>query len=157
MIVHQPEIQVQSGEVCVSAMVETQNRYAHFPKVLFYKFPERYVENVTDRADAFAVGLLLVAMNLGEDLYIRGALSPHLFYGMEAYQNLFSVWWPNVFKPVCIKSDVLEPLARPECEKGSGQHILRRSGFVTYTVAQFAAESADSECECDSWIIYSGV
>jgi len=118
MIVHQPEIQVQNGEVCVSARVETRNRYAHFPKILFYKFPERYAENVTDRADAFAAGLLLVAMNLGEDLHIRGSLSPRLFYGMEEYRNLFSVWWPDLFKPVNIESEVLEPLSVQNVKKG---------------------------------------
>lgn len=108
MIVHAPEMRSENGEVCVSARVELQTRGVNIPEVLWFKFPESYDEFVTDRADAFAVSSLLLAMTLGEDMEVRGVLSPRLVSGMQEYQRIFNLWFPQRFKLIDIRCNNYE-------------------------------------------------
>lgn len=116
MIVHQPKIEVKDGGVCISARVEMGQTATQFPGTLYFKFPERYADCVTDRADAFAVGLFLIASSLGEDLKIHGTVSPRLLYGMEEYQKLFMLGWPGEFKKIDIQCNRIEPLPSEEVQ-----------------------------------------
>jgi hypothetical protein len=97
MIIHQPIITHHEGAICISARIETEKVIHNIPKTLWFKFPESYFEYISERTDGFAACLLLVAMNLGEDLHIRGEISPQLLYGMQEYQRIFNLWLPKLF------------------------------------------------------------
>jgi len=117
MIIDAPEITEVNDEICVSSRIEIQTSEMTFPKTLWFKFPKGYVEYVTDRADCFAVLLLPLAMRYGEDLEIRGALSPRLAHGLQEYQRIQHLWKPTQFKLVQITCHHLEA-AHPAKIKG---------------------------------------
>jgi hypothetical protein len=125
MIIHEPEILLAVGEIILQAHIETQNPTVGLPDVLWFKYPERYQNGISDRADTFLSALILVAMTVGEDLECKGDLSPRLFYAMEEYQQIFSRWLPKVFTPIHIQPANLSPA--PET---SGQYASAFSGGV---------------------------
>ena len=133
MIVHKPIITEGENEVCVSAKVDTKNHNIKLPDVLWFKFQKGYKEHVTDRSDGFAAALLPIAMALGEDLEIKGIVSPRLAFGMREYQRITSVWWPDLLKSVHV---TFENLKSVEGKKAAGKVGCAFSGGVDsfYTV-----------------------
>ena len=114
MIIHQPEFVVRDGELVVSARVELKQLVENIPRELWFAFPETYANYITGRSDGFAASLLQTAMYFGENLEIRGEISPRLAYGLQEYQKVFHAWFPNVFNLVEIKYDKL--IAFPSSE-----------------------------------------
>ncbi|MCJ7622937.1 MAG: hypothetical protein MUO76_05510 [Anaerolineaceae bacterium] len=110
MIIHQPIITHHEGSIRVSARIETEKVTHNLPNILWFKFPESYSEYISERTDGFAACLLLVAMNLGEDLYIRGAISPQLLYGMQEYQRIFNLWLPKLFNLIELHCESLQEI-----------------------------------------------
>lgn len=120
MIVHQPTIAIQNGQVTVSARVESLQLANQLPKELYFTLPECFADQITDRTDAFAVALLLTSMRCGEELHLQGALSPCLLEGLESYQELVSAWWPKLFQRIPIHARVLSPSPAPLATRGVG-------------------------------------
>jgi len=111
VIIHQPEIILKNGEVCVSARVETHKEIAFFPDRLWFKFPETYGDYITDRSDGFLASLILMAMHFGEDLEVRGVISPRLAHNLDTFQNRYHEMLPGLFQQVDVRYDQLQPLA----------------------------------------------
>ena len=103
MIIHTPEIRIENEEICISARVELQKPDVTLPTALWFKFPREYEQYISDRADGFVVSLLLLAMQRGEDIEVRGSLSSRLVYGMQEYQRIFNSWFPQNYKLINIK------------------------------------------------------
>ncbi len=116
MIVHPPTLTENSGEICIASRFEMEAPLPYLPKTLWYRFDKMNQEWLSPRSDGFAATALLVAMYAGEDLTIRGPLSPKLAYGLLDYRNVFHAWKPNLFKMVKIHFDQLE-----EVPQNSGQ------------------------------------
>ncbi|MCH7662776.1 MAG: hypothetical protein IH859_02780 [Chloroflexi bacterium] len=115
MIIHQPEIIQKSGQVYLSARIETSRPISNFPKNLWYSFPENYISFLDERADGFAASLLLIAMLFQEDLEVRGEISPKLTAGMAAFQTVYSSWFPQHFKQIAIKcAHQTSPVFKPK-------------------------------------------
>jgi hypothetical protein len=127
MIVHKPVITEEKNEICVSAKVDTKNHNIKLPDVLWFKFPKGYKEYVTDRSDGFAAALLPIAMVLGEDIEIKGTVSPHLAFGMREYQRITSVWWPDLLRSIHVTFENLKSL---EEKKATGKVGCAFSGGV---------------------------
>jgi hypothetical protein len=127
MIVYKPNITEEENEICVSAKVETESNSVKLPDVLWFKFPKDYKEYVTDRSDGFAAALLPLAMALGEDMEVKGTVSPRLAFGMREYQRITSVWWPNRLRSVNVKFENLKSL---EENKATGKVGCAFSGGV---------------------------
>lgn len=117
MIIHPPEIASKNGRIGVSAAIELQSGI-NVPDVMWFEFPESYQQFVTDRADGFAVALLLLAMVLGENIEVRGVLSPRLVYGMQEYQRVFNCWFPQQFKLIEIECNNYQPLQASDVKGG---------------------------------------
>lgn len=100
MTVHSIEIEAAGGGVRVSAAVEVETPGVPVPDRLWYEVPAAWADGVTDRADGFAVAVVLLASVLGERLEVRGALSPRLAYGLDEYLRVFRCWYPEGFHPV---------------------------------------------------------
>ncbi len=114
MIVDEPRVTTTANEVRVEAAVDLERGGAGRPPSLWFVFPRAYEEHVTDRADAFAVALLPLAMSLGERLRVRGTLSYRLAAGMREYQRIQSAWKPDLFRQVEVESDGLCSVRRGE-------------------------------------------
>ena len=127
MIVHKPNITQEENEICVSAKVEIKNNHVKLPGALWFKFPKDYKEYITDRSDGFAAALFPLAMALGEDLEVKGTVSPRLAFGMREYQSIASVWWPNRLRSVNVKFENLKGL---EENKATGKVGCGFSGGI---------------------------
>jgi hypothetical protein len=111
MIVHHPTIRKSDGEICIGARLEMEHPLPHLPQELWYRFPERYASHILQRADAFTPTALLVAMYAGEDLVVRGPISPRLAYSLFEFRNIFHSWQPEIFQMMDIQYECLEPAA----------------------------------------------
>jgi len=82
MIIYSSEIIKYNNFVRVQANYETNIDKG----ILWYEFPLEYKNYIDlENLDAFFVGLLLLAMKRGEDLYIKGKISAKLFYNITTY------------------------------------------------------------------------
>ena len=80
--------------------------------------------------DGFVLGVLLVAMESGMDLHVRGALSPRLLQNMEEYQGAWHCWEPHRYKIIEIVPD---QVAGPVFEKDTRGAIMAFSGGIDST------------------------
>jgi hypothetical protein len=88
MLIHQPTVEERDGEVRVAARIDTTRG----ERTLWFAIPAAHGEAISDRADAFVAAALPVAMVLGEDLEVRGRISPRLIHGTRQYQQVLAVW-----------------------------------------------------------------
>jgi hypothetical protein len=112
MIVHKPETRYENGEVILSARVTFDHPLLNKPDRLWFSFPDKFAPFVTHRSDAFAAGLILLAMHSGEEMRIEGELSPRLARGLVEYQRVFHFWFPHLFSPIQIHAGCLSELDR---------------------------------------------
>jgi hypothetical protein len=113
MIIYEPEIKLENGEVVLSAPIETQKCHGSLPDRLWYAYPERCLDFVSLRSDPFLSAMVLIAQALGEDLHIKGDTSPRLLYGMNEYQQIFHYWDPQRFKRIEITASKTCPAPPP--------------------------------------------
>ncbi|MBG7609668.1 MAG: hypothetical protein IZT55_02255, partial [Anaerolineae bacterium] len=97
---------------------EMQKSIPYLPQELWYRFPEHYAERLSPRVDAFASTALLVAMVAGEELRVRGKISPRLAYNLVEYRNIYHSWDSKLFQKVDISYEHLEPPQQPTGETG---------------------------------------
>lgn len=108
MRVSVPRIEQTGDEVVVRAAVEVEKARVELPREMTFAFPAQYAEAVVDRLDGFASALLPLAMTLGEDLHLDGAVSPKLLHGLEEYGRVQCAWRPSSFQPVGVTAERLE-------------------------------------------------
>jgi hypothetical protein len=101
------EITIENGEVILSTRVTFDRPLLNKPDRLWFSFPEKYAPFVTRRSDAFAVGLILLAMYSGENLIVEGELSPRLVRGLTEYQRAFRFWFPEKLSVINIEAQSL--------------------------------------------------
>jgi hypothetical protein len=104
------EMSIENGEVVVSAQVAFDRPLSNKPDRLWFAFPQKFAPYVTRRSDAFAAGLIVLAMYSGEDLIVEGDLSPRLARGLEVYQRVLRSWYPNKLSVVKIDARLLSVL-----------------------------------------------
>jgi hypothetical protein len=104
MILSAPEMTINNGEAVLSARVSLQTPGLNKPERVWFAFPEKYRSFLSDRCDAFAAGLLPLAMALGEDMQVEGELSPRLARGMREYQLAFKFWFPDTLAEIAIQA-----------------------------------------------------
>ncbi len=77
-------------------------------QTLWYLFPKEYQEDlVTERLDAFVVGLLLLALQTGNDVHVQGKLSARLHYTLNQYLVPAICFGNKDFKRIKITAEVL--------------------------------------------------
>ncbi len=103
MVIHTPELTEHADGITVTAAVEIERQGTDLPKTLWFAFPTSVAGFVSDRADAFAVALLPLAMHLGEPMTVRGELSYRLARGLREYQWFQATWKPTFFSEVEIR------------------------------------------------------
>jgi hypothetical protein len=110
MIIHNPEMIRQDTHTILWAKMEIANSDDDFPEYLWYRVPNKFSEFLTLQSDAFLVSGLLAGMFLGEDIEVRGVISPRLAYNIEEYKFLLSYNFPEEMKPVEISYNHIEPI-----------------------------------------------
>jgi len=113
------EISLENGEVVVSARVTFDRPLLNKPERLWFAFPEKFAPFVTRRSDAFAAGLIVLAMHSGEGLTVEGGLSPRLLRGLYEYQRVFNFWFPQLLSVIPLNPLALSELAPEQAGKGT--------------------------------------
>lgn len=109
MIIHNPKITSGNNEIMVSSRVEFQSRNVNLPPELCFKFPLANEDYISDRSDGFLIAMILMAMQAGEDIHVKGVVSPRLLTGLCEYQRTFNLWFPRRFRTVEINCESLLP------------------------------------------------
>ncbi|MCP4140513.1 MAG: hypothetical protein GY755_09520 [Chloroflexi bacterium] len=110
MIIHQPEIIQKDGKVILWSKIELSKKRDHFPNYIWYRIPENYAAHLNTQSDAFLVSSLLAAMHFGEDIQVRGTISPRLAYHLEEYQYLLNFRMPKVLQKISVQYENLAPI-----------------------------------------------
>ena len=88
MIIHEPEILIKDGRAISWARVETSQKSGFFPENIWYRVAEEHASFLGVQSDVFLVASILGAMYYGEDVWVRGSVSPRLAYRLDEYQHV---------------------------------------------------------------------
>lgn len=101
-----PEPITQSnGKIIISATITGPTGQQE----LWYSVAQQYSAYISPRADAFALAALFTAMASHGSLRIGGAVSRSLLRNLEEFSHIWSMWKPQVYRPVSISAiDVLD-------------------------------------------------
>lgn len=99
---HPLVLSVQNGKARLSCDITD----ASTKRTLWFEVDEKHKDALTtDVMDAFVVGCLLPAMNSGQDMEIKGAMSTKLFYNIKHYLiPILKIYLP-VSKSITLKPD----------------------------------------------------
>jgi hypothetical protein len=113
MIINPIEVSASDGTVKIQSLIE----YSDKQKYLWYSIPEKYSQYVTtEKLDGFLVGLLLLAMRLGEDIEVKGAVSEKLYFNLtHSYMNIMQIVMPDL-KKININTQYLDDGKTAKCE-----------------------------------------
>lgn len=111
MIIHEPEILIKDGRAISWARVESSGQSGFFPENIWYRVAEKYAPFLGVQSDVFLVACILGAMYYGEDVWVRGPVSPRLAYHLDEYQHVMELRSHGEVKQVSIHYDKLSPLS----------------------------------------------
>lgn len=124
MIIHPPESKQANGQFTISSRLEyAQDR--GLPDTLWFSVDEGFSSIAANRSDIFLSSLIRTARAIGEDIEVRGELSPKLLYGMREYLRVHASWSGNPYTPE-IHAENLLPAER----SGPGAASCNISGGV---------------------------
>lgn len=94
MIIHPSELIETDEHLKIQSLIE----YSEHKKYLWYTIPRKYKQFVTtEKLDGFLVGLLPLAMRLGEDIEVKGAVSEKLYFNLtQSYMKLLTIVIPGL-------------------------------------------------------------
>ena len=107
MIIYKPEIYTNDNNTIFSARIHVDHT-GHYPETLWIKIPSLYECNLTKSSNPFITSLFLLASRFGEDINIKGNVSPRLIWGIQQYLQLFKNWYPNLYKISKIDAEFYE-------------------------------------------------
>lgn len=94
MKINKPEVSIQGEFATISSTIEYQGQ----SRSLWYAVEQEYRDFISSETlDAFLVGLLMLAMKVGEDIEIDGAISEKLFYNItSSYMRILTSFMPSL-------------------------------------------------------------
>jgi hypothetical protein len=82
VLIHSPEI-IEKADV---AILQSNIEYGRKQEKLWYSVDRKYGQYLTsEKVDAFVVGILPLAMELGEDITVKGTISEKLYHNLTNY------------------------------------------------------------------------
>ena len=108
MILHKPAVIHQDDYSILWVKMEMENPRVDLPEYLWIRVPSAYGEYFTCQCDPFLPSALLAGMYYGEEIHVRGAVSPSLAYRLNEYQFLLSIRFPDVLHTVDINFELIE-------------------------------------------------
>ena len=100
MIIHQPEIIRKNDNAILWSKIELDRKRDNFPDYIWYRVPEQYAPYLSTQSDAFLTSALIAAMHFGENIEVRGTISPRLAYSLNEYQFVMSFWLSQYLKQI---------------------------------------------------------
>lgn len=111
-MIFKPQIKIINDQVVLSSKVETDTPDANWPSEVYFAYPESYKDGISQTNEPAAAALLLVSMLLGEQLDIRGAVSPKFARGLLEFGRVFHAWLPGELQKPHIVFDQIESPAQ---------------------------------------------
>jgi hypothetical protein len=96
---------------------------------------------VPDRLDAAAIALVTKAMNFTQDLHLEGPVSWRLLANLEEYIDAWTLWRPDIFRPVAISADEVVDDRADGAGHLADQAVAAFSGGVDGAFAAHALQS----------------
>ncbi|MFX1536582.1 MAG: hypothetical protein ACFFDI_20390 [Promethearchaeota archaeon] len=117
MIINPIEVSESDGKVKIQSLIE----YSGKKKYLWYSMPKKFSQYVTtEKLDGFLVGVLLLAMRLGEDIEVKGAVSEKLYFNLvNSYMSIIQLIMPALTK-VNLNPQYLDDGKTAKCEGAVG-------------------------------------
>lgn len=103
MIIHSPEIFIEGEHATLKSRVEWHSLPSHIPEMAWFRYPAEHSKHLSEGSEMFAAALIQTAMFYGEDLEVRGAVTPRFAFGLHEYHNAFHAWFPALFKEIDIR------------------------------------------------------
>ena len=150
MILHEPEISRIDGRLRVHARIETRHPKLATLDRLWFEVDEASGLAVSDRADAFLVAMLPIAMACGESLEVRGRTSPRLAWGVRELQRIHFAWWPRLVRIVDVRCATLEEAPPERARRRRRDRVLGRGRFHVHALESHAGAGADSRLPPDA-------
>ena len=120
MIIHPSEILRDSGDTIVWSKIEIEKKVENFPSYLWFRVPNQYADYLSLQSDVFLIPSLQAAMHFGEDIQVRGPVSPRLAYHLDEYQFVQRLMFSKDLQTVNIHYDKLAPLQADPRAVGAG-------------------------------------
>jgi hypothetical protein len=113
LIINPIEIVESDAEVRLQSLIEFSDK----KKYLWYSLPKKFSQYLmTEKLDGFLVGVLLLAMKLGEDIEVKGAVSERLYFNLtNSYMKIMQILIPELIK-VNINPQYLDNGKTTKCE-----------------------------------------
>jgi hypothetical protein len=145
VIVYSPVRSYVGTDIQFSAKIELQNKRKGGSSHLWFRFPAAMESQLSGDIDPFVVALLLVAMQNGESMEVRGPLSNQLFQGLQSYQEIYHVWYPDRFHmiailPTALRDDAVSSHRNEGCAFSGGVD----SFFTLLELIKKQSEESDS-------------
>jgi hypothetical protein len=117
MIINSTEISESDGKVKIQSLVE----YSERKKYLWYSIDKKFSQYITtEKLDGFLVGVLPLAMRLGEDIDVKGAVSERLYFNLTtSYMNILKLVMPFLTM-ININPQYLDDGKRAKCRGAVG-------------------------------------
>ena len=115
-----PEIIERPDMLELSARVQSEAFPAGVPDRMTWSVVRNSGVTFSDRSDTFLVGVLAMAMKLGQSVELEGEISTQLAQGAETYQDILSTWWPELFQRVEVSMASVNLRKRDERPAGVG-------------------------------------
>lgn len=96
MIIHEPVLTRAGGRTRVAATLEASNGALIGAGPIWFEADDAAGIPLSTRADPFLVAAVPLAMATGEDLEVRGEVSPRLLHGLQQFQIIHNAWWPEL-------------------------------------------------------------
>ena len=144
MKINVPEIHQENQRTRLSARIQVDHSDPQFPPELWFSLRGKEQDAHSTMADPFLVGMLPIAMMLGEDITVAGRVSTRLAHGLEQYQQILMAWWPDFFNHVEIEYRDLQ--SRRESPRPAGVGCSFSGGVDSfYTVFTQLAPQPDTD------------
>lgn len=109
MLIHEPEVQISNNEVIVRSRIETVAKSYDFPNYLWYTFPLDYRDGLIIDSTPFLASMLMLSMWLGEDMEVRGDISPRVAQNLPRYTSHMIRDYPRLFSPIDLNLHNIKP------------------------------------------------
>ncbi len=107
MIINKPVIKKKGKFIFLSSKIEIESD-SSLSTEIWYRFPLCQKNFISDRSDAFLVGLFFLGMKINEDITVKGIISPKLLYNLNQVQRYFKNSFPNEFSIIKINCENLK-------------------------------------------------
>ena len=95
MIIHAPTRIASGAHIYLKAHIEADHPHLAALNELWFRVHRQWADALANNADAFLAGMLPIACELGEDIEVRGEVSPRLVHNAREYVRILNAHNPG--------------------------------------------------------------